>query len=69
MPLLHMSVSFVAPSFTSVRNHFAVWISLWCVCVFVYDEAKGNISIGYCTLSSVIIPKLYKKVCDCLLIV
>ena len=46
-----------------------VWISLWCVCVFVYDEAKGNISIGYCILSSVIIPKLYKKVCDCLLIV
>ena len=41
-----------------------------CVCLFVYDEARGGggggDSIGYCTLSSA---KLYKKVCDCLLIV
>ena len=32
-----------------------------CVCVCVMKQRKY--SIGYCTPSSVIIPKLYKKVC------
>ena len=41
-----------------------------CVFFFMYDEARGGgggNSIGYCTVSSAIVPNLYKKVCDCLL--
>ena len=41
-----------------------------CACVFVLCMMKqggGGNSIGYCTVSSAIVPNLYKKVCDCLL--
>ena len=45
-----------------------------CACVFFLCMMKqggggggGGNSIGYCTVSSAIVPNLYKKVCDCLL--
>ena len=63
MPLLHMSKSLVAPSFTNCAESFCHVSKFGLICgVCVCDEAKGG-------LSSAIIPKLYKKVCDCLLIV
>ena len=70
MLLLHTSESFhlqVCEIILPCKFGFGLVCGV-CVCLCMMKQ-RGKNSIGYCILSSAIIPKLYKKVCDCLLIV